>query len=526
MAESRLRRFVGGLGLGYVHTIVVIALGLWLTPYLLRHLGTREYGLWLIGAQVVVYLGLLDLGVVALVPRDVAAVVGRTHEGGMSERRRAEALQSLVAQTVRIVLVQLPVVAVAGALVVWLLPSAWEPLRWPLAFVVAAFVVTFPLRILGALLQGLQDLTFLGTVQLSAWLAGTATTVACIVAGAGLYSLVGGWVVTQGLSAFVSWRRIRTTFPDVIPRRLPSISLAALRAQLQHGTWITVHQIAQVLLGGTDLMVVGRLLGPEAVVPYACTGKLVSLLANQPQLFMQTALPALSELRGSAPRQRLFDVSRSMSQVLLLGSGGIVVVVLAVNEPFVRWWVGESAFAGGGLTAVLLAGMLLRHLNLTAIYTLFCFGHERRLALTSVADGVCGVVAMLVLVPLVGLYGAALGPVFGTLFVSLPNNLRALAREEGTSVTAFLRPLGPWFARFALVVTGAAALTAMVPVRGPWVFVPVAAAVATAYAALLWPVLRTPPLGDLVAARLAPWLSQAPAWSRRFVAGAPEVTRG
>jgi O-antigen/teichoic acid export membrane protein len=47
MADSRLRRFVGGLGLGYIHTIVTIIVGLWLTPYLLRHLGSHDYGLWL-----------------------------------------------------------------------------------------------------------------------------------------------------------------------------------------------------------------------------------------------------------------------------------------------------------------------------------------------------------------------------------------------------------------------------------------------------------------------------------------------
>jgi O-antigen/teichoic acid export membrane protein len=313
----------------------------------------------------------------------------------------------------------------------------------------------------------------------------------------------------------------------VVPSQMLTVSVAAVREQVQHGTWITVHQVAQVLLGGTDVMVVGRLLGPEAVVPYACTGKLMTILANQPQLFMQMALPALSELRGSASRERLFDVSRSMSQVLLLGSGAIVAVVFAINAPFVRWWVGESLFAGTGVTAILLAGMLLRHLNLTAVYTLFCFGHERRLALTSVADGACGVVAMLVLVPLVGLYGAALGPVIGTVCVSLPCNLGALARAEGVSIAAFVRPLGPWFARFAATMVALSVFVATVGLHGLWGFLPMAAAVAAVYAAVMLPVLRTPPLGDLLGARLAPFLSRAPTWSRRLVSGlVPEVTRG
>ena len=43
---------------------------------------------------------------------------------------------------------------------------------------------------------------------------------------------------------------------------------------------------------------------------------------------------------------------------------------------------------------------------------------------------VVGVMAMLALVPWLGLYGAALGSLIGTAAVSLPLNLSALARQE------------------------------------------------------------------------------------------------
>ena len=45
--------------------------------------------------------------------------------------------------------------------------------------------------------------------------------------------------------------------------------------------WVAVSQTAQVLLNGTDVMIIGALLGPAAVVPYACTGKLIAR-AGQP----------------------------------------------------------------------------------------------------------------------------------------------------------------------------------------------------------------------------------------------------
>jgi O-antigen/teichoic acid export membrane protein len=288
-----------------------------------------------------------------------------------------------------------------------------------------------------------------------------------------------------------------------------------VRSQLGSGLWISVSQVAQVLLNGSDLFVIGKLLGPAAVVPYACTAKLVTLLANQPQLFMQMALPALSELRTGAARARLFQISRGMAQVMLLGSGAIACIVWAVNAPFVTWWVGGLQYAGRALTLMLVISMLLRHWNITAVWTLFCFGHERRLAVTNVADGLVSVVAMLLLVPWLGIHGAVLGSLLGTCVVSLPNNLRTLAREEGVSLLAAIEPLRPWFARFA-AVSGATSVLLMIHVSAEfWKLALVSALIAGFYAAVMLPVLLTPPLGPILVSRFQPWVSLAPGLARR-----------
>ncbi|HET9360671.1 MAG TPA: polysaccharide biosynthesis C-terminal domain-containing protein [Vicinamibacterales bacterium] len=503
MRSGRVQRLLGGLSLGYLHTAGTILVGLWLTPYLLGRLGSHDYGLWLLGTQVVVYLSLLDLGVVARIPRDVAGASGRP------DADRLTALHELIGQAGRLVLYQLPSVAFASAIVVWLLPAEWSPLRGPLSVVVITFVVAFPFRVFVAVLQGLQDLAFVGIVQLVSWAAGTATTVGGVIAGFGLYSLALGWVTTQAVSVVLPWMRLARVFPDVVPRRLPSMTLSLVRQQFGRSVWISVGQLAQVLLSGTDLVVIGKLLGPAAVVPYVCTGKLLTMLSNQPQMFMQLALPALSELRASAPRHRLFEVSKSLTQVMLLGSGAIVTAVLMVNQAFVAWWVGEAQFAGIGLTALLLGSMLLRHINVTAVYALFCFGNERRLAVTTIAEGAVSVAVMLLLVPRFGLYGAAFGPLIATCLVSLPSNLRALAREEEVSPLALLTPLWPWLARLSLLLGGVAAFLSTWTVQGLPGLIIAAAAAAVAYLVTMLSFMRTPPLGPSLAAVIRPWTSSA-----------------
>ena len=160
--------------------------------------------------------------------------------------------------------------------------------------------------------------------------------------------------------------------------------------------------------------------------------------------------------------------------------------------------------------------MLLRHWNVAAVYTLFCFGHERRLAITTAVDGLVGLVAMLLLVPWLGMHGAALGSLIGTAGISLPGNLRALAREEGVSLAAAIRPLRPWFGRFVLASTAVLLAIAWWPAQRLPGALLAGSLVAILYAVLMLPVVLKPPLGSMLAPRLQPWLTLFPGLSRRI----------
>src|SRR5216117_3928205 len=167
---SRTNRLLQGLSFGYLQQILVMAAGLWLTPFFLSHLGQHDFGMWLILTQITLYLGLLDLGVVALLPRETAFAVGR---GGI----RSGELPRLIGQTARMVMLQWPVVAICAG-VVWFLGRAmWRSAEFPLGMILLAFAAMFPFRIFAAVLQGLQDLAFLARSQIAVWVVSTAATV-------------------------------------------------------------------------------------------------------------------------------------------------------------------------------------------------------------------------------------------------------------------------------------------------------------------------------------------------------------
>jgi len=499
---TRTTRFLGGLSLGYVNTVLVILAGLWLTPFFLQRIGQHDYGLWLVGSQIMAYLMLMDFGVVALLPRETAYATGRA--GGSHE---ATDLPKIIGQTPRLVLWQLPFIAVA-ALILWFsMPAAWEALRKPLGVIMLAFVFMFPLRVFQAVLQGLQDLAFLGGAQIFAWVLTTTITVGLVFEGVGLYALAIGWVAGQVSSTTLCWYRLRCRFPRVLPRHLPVLPWDMARDQLGRGFWVSVAQVAQVLLNGTDLLIIGKLLGPVAVVPYVCTGKLISVLANQPQMVMQVAFPALSEMKTAEPPKRVFQVCTALNQATLMLSGVIICVVLMVNQAFVGWWVGVDLYSGFGLTVLLSLSMLLRHWNSTMIYPMLCFGYERRISLTNLLDGLVTIPGSLLLVWQFGPIGAPMGSILGVCLVSLPGNLSALSREVEQSAATFVMSLWPWFWRFLILALGAGAIAGMELPRSFLSLAVTGVAAAVVYLSVMLPIALRPPLGAYLRTRLDPiWM--------------------
>jgi O-antigen/teichoic acid export membrane protein len=497
---TRTRRFLRGLSLSYFNQALVALVGLWLTPFLLHRLGKEDFGLWQIGSQWLAYLTLVDLGVLALLPREVAYATGRS--GGAEQ---AADLPTLIGQSIRLLLWQVPFVALAAVVLYVSMPPRWEALRGPLGWVMLSYVLLFPLYSFYVVLQGLQDMVFLGWVHFGYWLLNLVVSIVLAYVGCRLYALMAGAIALQVFLCGACWYRCRSRFPYVLPTHLPALPWPEARRRLVQGFWYSLARLAQVLLGNTDLVIIGALLEPEATVPFVCTAKLISVLGNQPQLFMHLAAPGVSEVKASQSPERLFGVSTALSQAMLLVSGAVVCVVLVVNQGFVTWWPGIGAEQYGGflLSLLLVLSMLLRHWNTTVVQVIFCFGYERLIALTTLLDGLVTVGGAVFFVWLYGPLGAPLGSILGVCLVSLPTNLAAQARESGVSLTSLLAALGPWFWRFTLLAVAAGALAnAWVPTTLVTLALTTVGLVLV-YGAVMLPVALRPPLGDYLRPQLA-----------------------
>ena len=248
----------------------------------------------------------------------------------------------------------------------------------------------------------------------------------------------------------------------------------------------------------------------------------MSVLANHPHLLMHAAAPALSELRAGGSRQRLAELSTALTLAMLVASGAIATVVVAGNQLFVDWWVGPAQFGGWRLTALAVVLMLVRHWNTASTYTLFCFGHDRRISITMLADGLVTFAASVVCVRMFGVIGAPIGSLAGVLLIGLPANTLQIARDLGVTPVRVVLQLASWGVRMAIAAGVAWVLALQLAGTGLIGLIAGAGAAGLVYAALVVPLLLQPPLRDFFVPALRTVRDHLPRGLARTF-GAPRV---
>jgi O-antigen/teichoic acid export membrane protein len=453
---NRSRNAVIAATFTYSQLAAAVVAGLVVGPVLVQGLGGRTYGLWLATGEVLAYAGLLDLGVVAMLPWLVAQAEGR---------RDAARLRALLSAAITIA-------AAAGAavgllaLAVWrlvpavlrLAPADFDALSGPLALVVAATALTYPLRVFGAALVGLQDVRFTGSLGILQTLATLGGTLWLLAEGHGLYAVALPAALAPAVGGLAGLLRLRWIRPALL-RAWPRPDPAAIRWMVVEGAAAWASSVGWTMVAASCGLVIAFLGHPEAVVVYACTAKLGQLLFQLARVLPDSGLVALAHIDGEGARDRVARAVGMILRVHLLLGGVAALGVLAFNPLFVRAWVGAELFGGAALNGALTAGLVVTAFVHGLVCCAAVLGHRRAVGGATLACGLLNVALAVVLGRLWGLPGVALAPVASALLTTLPAGVLLVGRAAGLSARRLARDVWlPWAVRLVPLVVVVAAI--------------------------------------------------------------------
>jgi O-antigen/teichoic acid export membrane protein len=498
---SRVRLAALTASFSYLQYGLAIASGLILVPVTITAVGAREYGLWLATGELLGYAGMVDLGVLGVLPWMVAEADGR--------RDRAK-LRELVANGIVVSsLVGIAYLAIAALL--WAaLPVAVsvsaadrEALSEPLILLVTATAIAYPFRTFSALLAGLQDAVFNGVLSVTQAAAYFIVAIVGLSQDWGLYALAAGSAVSTSLAMVASVARTAIRAPDLLTG-WPRPRTQDLRVLLTNGAGVWAAGLGWRLVAASTNMVIAFVGRAEWVAVYACTAKLSVLSTQLAWVLPDSGLVGLAQLHGeNQPRERLRRVVRMILRLHVALAATTACAVLAFNPAFVSTWVGPSLYGGHPLNAWLAAGVIVSSLAHGVITTASVLGNRLQVGAVTLVHGVVQVLLAAAFGRLWGLSGIAAASLVAAALTSLPAGIRLLTPPTGMSTAAAWREL-LWPALQRVGPAAIVSLLAGVLVQQAGLAVAIAAT-AMCLAACFWavrPFLWGLPLDQRWAARL------------------------
>ncbi len=450
---SRTRKTLVAATFSYTQFATGILAAIVLTPLILSHVGSREYGIWLAGLEALGYAAMADVGVFAVLPWMFAKADGQRDPTNVRRLLAHGLLMGMV--------VGLAYAAMAG-LFWFCLPDVLNLaekdralIGGPMAVLAALIAAGFPLRVFSALRIGLQDVWFNGTAALVQFALSVGITIVLLLNGFGLHALAAAAAFPPLLTALAALLRTAWSDRSLLqdwPRPTFSDCVSLLREGL--GAWFSSFGVQMVW--ASSALIIVYLGHPEWVIIYWCTARMSHILLQLSWVLPDSSLPGLAQLHGEGRVERVREVIATTFRLNLVLASGAALVVLTTNAVFVPWWVGHDYYGGWWLNSLFGIGVIGTSIVHGIVSPAAVIGNRLRVGVNSMLGGLAYVGMALTLGAQLGLEGLALAaPLSGLLVIALPT-ARLLGERTGITWRAMTSDaLGSYAFRFTPLVAAA-----------------------------------------------------------------------
>ena len=413
----RARRIAQNILSNWFALFVTTVVGFFLSPYVVHHLGSVVYGVWVIVSSLVAYMNLLDLGLQSAVVRFVSK--------GVAQENHDESNQT-----------------VSGAL--------WIRLWVSLAIIAAGLVVSFGFKRIFVVPVDLQRTASVAvlvsavTVAINLWCGVfrgvlvalhryDLTSIAlvlqtCVRATGFVFLLRSGhgilalalWELGTSLAAnaaiivfcFRVYPRLKVVFgrPDG----------PTLRKLWSYSSYVFLINLGVQVAYYTDNLVVGIFLGPAAVTLYAIGGVLIGYARQIVASMTTTFAPLASTFEAEGKFDNLRRLLIHGTRASLVVSLPIEVALLFRGETFIRLWMGpQYAQPSAMVMKILLLSVVFSSANSTSNGVAYGMEKLKRVTLWAVVEASANLLLSVILVHKIGIYGVAWGTAIPSVIIEM-----------------------------------------------------------------------------------------------------------
>jgi O-antigen/teichoic acid export membrane protein len=401
-SNSPLSKLLTGAGIELVTVLVSAVIGFALTPYMIRELGDRDYGLFVLIGSLTGWFGFVDLGLSSAVTRYVAVSFAKNNLNECTEYANTAFFAYLAMGAICLAIG----CVIAGSLA-WSLPNPADATVIPVLLILAAitFAIQLPLRALAGLISGCMRRDRTSLLRLTGRVSLAGVTFLVLSLGGRLMALS----VVSMLAAFGSfliwWKSAKWTLPAFVitPQH---VRRDRFRSLLQFGGVAFAGNLTEAVLLRADALIISSFLAIAAVTHFNIAVTLAAIY----QTLMVSLTAWLMNWFAHMEQRGREEVSRTLmlaTRMTVVAGGFCLFGLTAWGHPFIHRWVGPEYLDVFGSLIALGTAVFFRAIQLPNTNLLYAVARHRQFVVAKVVEGVLNVFLGVLLVQRQGLTGVA-----------------------------------------------------------------------------------------------------------------------
>lgn len=400
-SQSNRQIVLGGL-ISYGIIGLNVLLGLIYTPWILRTVGSSQYGLYTLASSLIA-LFLMDFGMSAAVTRFIAVYRAKDDKLGINQ---------VFTIVVKLYFGIMAVVAIILFFVFWNLTTIYanlEPVELEMfkgVFTITAFcvVVCFPVNVCNGVLNAYEKFVALKLSDVINRIGTVIVTFIALSANGGIYALIlisGIFnIITFAVKLFIMWRKTSVRF---IPLYFDGKKLKEIAT---FSAWSTVSSIAQQMIFNIMPTILAMTLNTAAITMYGFANVIEGYVSTITGAINGLFLPKISRVikddkdaSGILPLMtRVGRINQSIVSLLFIG-------VLITGKKFIGLWLGTEYLDVYYCMVMLIMPYCLSSSLQIANSSIIAMNKIHYTAIINICTGVFNLVAVCLVAPHFGVIG-------------------------------------------------------------------------------------------------------------------------
>lgn len=399
-----------------------IAVGFFLSPFILHHLGDEAYGLWVLIFSLTGYYGIFDFGIRSSLVRYVSKFEAT---GDKDQLARLVNTTLFTYSCLGLFLLLLTILGTSYVDRLFAIaPAFLRDARVLFLMVGTSLALGFPLGISGGILEGLQRFYLMNWTNIVSTLMRALLIIFALKHGFGLLTVA---LITVSLPLIMS------TLRGVIAQRLLAIRYgwkyvdrASLRQVASYGGVTFMIIVAGRLRFKSDAVVIGTFLSATAITYFYIGARLVDYGAEVVNSLAQIFTPMSSQFHAIGDHERLRKIFIAGNRACAFVMFPISVSLMVMGKSVIEAWMGPRYISSYTVLLIILIPTTLYYAQTGSNRILFGTSQHKALAYIALIEGIANVILSIVLVKPFGIVGDAIGtaiPLTCTALMFLPRHM-------------------------------------------------------------------------------------------------------